>query len=32
MYKLGEAADEGGPQLEIEALDPTNDDDKFVQP
>lgn len=32
MFKLGEPAEENGPQLEIEALDPANDDDKFVQP
>jgi hypothetical protein len=32
MFKLGEPAEEGGPQLEIEPLDPANEEDKFVQP
>ncbi len=32
MNKLGEAAEENGPQLEIEPKDPENEDDKFVQP
>lgn len=31
MYKLGEA-DEGEPQLEIEAKDPENEEDQFKQP
>lgn len=32
LYKLGEAEEEGGPQLEIEAKDPENEEDNFKQP
>lgn len=32
LYKLQDAEEEGGPQLEIEAKDPENEEDKFQQP
>ncbi len=32
IYKLAEAEEEGGPQLEVEKLDPENEEDNFKQP
>ncbi len=32
LFKLGEAEEEGGPQLEIENMDPENEEDHFKQP
>ena len=32
MYKLADAEEEGGPQLEIEAVDPEDEEAKFKQP